>query len=153
MTAIPASYFTRLKVFKLLFPRDYEEFCAVDEVNNGVGAEKVIKWMFRIIVICSLIGSVLFAKWGINFKDSGFVDNTSFFSLSGQYYAYNEIDHVYYLPNRVNGFGETLDFPSYVMVLKDGREIDLYEYDEIKQYDPRLIDHLREKDVRIDIKE
>ena len=153
MTAFPASYFVRLKAYKLLFPRSYDKFCAVDDVNNGVGAEKLIKWLFRIIVICSLAGSVLFAKWGINFKDSGFVDNTSFFSLSGRYYSYDEIDHVYYLPSRVNGFGETLDFPSYVMVLKDGTKIDLYEYDEIEEYDPSLIDHLREKGVRIDIKE
>ena len=35
-------------------------------------------------------------------------------------------------------------------VLKDGKEIDLYEHGEISDYDPKLLDHLREKGVKIE---
>lgn len=150
LSAIAASYFTRFKFYKLLFRKDYERLRAADQVNNGKGADKLIKWMLRIIVVCSLVGTVLFTRWGLKFTDDGFVDNTDFFAVSGQYYEYEDIERVYYLPDRVNGFGETLDYPSYVLVLKGGREIDLYEYGETEEYEQKLIDHLREKGVRVD---
>lgn len=144
-----ASYFTRFWFYRKLFPKDYESFCAADQVNNGKGADKLIKWMLRIIVVCSLVGILLFTRWGIKFLDDGFVDNTKFFSLNGPYYEYEELDYVYYLPNRVNGFGETIGFPSYVLVFQDGREIDLYEYDDIEFYEKPLLAILEENGVRV----
>jgi len=149
ITSIAASYFARFRFYKLLFPKDYEKYRAADQVINGKGADKLIKGMLVILVICSLVGTLLFARFGVKFMDDGFVDNTHFFSVSGQYYPYEVIDHVYYLPSRVNGFGETLENPSYVIVLKAGREIDLYQYDEIENYEGALLDHLKEHGVPI----
>ena len=149
ITAIAASYFMRFRFYKRLFPKDYEKFCATDHINNGKGADKLIKGMLIVLLICSLVGTVLFAKCGVKFMEDGFVDNTKFFSVSGRYYSYEDVDHIYYLPSRVNGLGETLEYPSYVIVLEDGREIDLYQYDEIENYEGFLLDHLREHGVRI----
>ena len=106
--------------------------------------------MLVVLVICSLAGTVLFTRFGVNFLEDGFVDNTKFFSVSGQYYQYDDIERVYYMPNRVNGFGETIEYPSYVIVLKDGREIDLYEYDEIEKYEGPLLGHLKKKGVSVE---
>ena len=93
---------------------------------------------------------MLLAKWNINFLPDGFVDNSRFFSFKGEYYSYNEIERVYYKPDRVNDFGDTLDFPSYVIEIKNGKEIDLYEHGEISDYEKELIDFLNEKGVKID---
>ena len=150
LSAIAASYFTRFWFYKRLFPKDYEKFCATDQVNNGKGADQLIKGMLVVLVVCSLVGTVLFTRFGIKFLDDGFVDNTNFFSVRGQYYKYEDIERVYYMPNRVNGFGETIEYPSYVIVFKDGREIDLYAYDEIENYEEPLFEHLQKKGVRVE---
>ena len=144
------SYFTRFKFYKLLFPKDYERYCAIDQVQNGEGADKLMKGFLTVIVVCAVAGSILLAKWNVNFKEYGFVDNTKFLSLVGEYHDYEEIDRIYYKADRINGFGEKLDFPSYVIVLKNGKEIDLYEHDEIEEYKDTLIKTLKEKGVRID---
>ena len=152
LSAIPTSYFTRLWFYKRLFPKNYEKYCAIDQVNNGKGADNLIKGLLIVCVLCSLAGTVLFAKFGIKFMDDGFVDNSKFLSVSGQYYEYEDIERIYYMPSRVNEFGETIEYPSYVIVLKNGREIDLYEYDEVERYEEPLLAHLKEKGVRVEKK-
>lgn len=150
LSSIPASYFTSHRVYRLLFPKHYEQFLAANQVNNGKGSDKLIKGMLHVIVVCSLVGTVLFAGWGIRFREDGFVDNTDFFLPFGTHYEYADIERVYYKPDRVNAFGETLDFPSYVLVMKDGREIDFYEFDEIENYEGILTDYLAEKGVPVE---
>ena len=150
ITAIAASYFTRFKAYKLLFPKDFDRFQATDQIQNGTGSDKLMKGFLTVLIICSLIGCVLFAKWNINFGEYGFTDNSEFFSVSGEYYSYDEIDRIYYKEDRVNDFGDKLDFPSYVIVLKGGMEIDLYEHGEIEDYEDPLLEKLEEKGVRID---
>ena len=150
ITAIAASYFTRFKVYKFLFPKDFDRFQAADQIQNGAGSDKLMKGFLTVLIICSLIGCVLFAKWNINFGEYGFTDNSKFFSVSGEYHSYEDVDRIYYKADRVNDFGDTLDFPSYVIVLKNGQEIDLYEHGEIEEYEDTLIEQLKEKGVPIE---
>lgn len=149
ITAIAASYFTRFRFYKLFFPKDFERFSAMDHIHNGKGSDKLMRGFLIILVVASIAFAVLFTKWNINFLADGFVDNSKFLSVSGEHYDYTEIDHVYYKPDRINDFGDTLDFPSYVIVLKDGKEIDLYEFDEIESYEQTLLPFLRENGVKI----
>lgn len=150
LAAIAASYFLRFKAYKLLFPKDFERFAAADHIQNGVGGDKLMKGFLTVIAICGIAGAILLAKWNINFKPDGFIDNSKFLSLRGEYYEYDDVERIYYRPSRVNDFGETLDFPSYVLVLKDGKEIDFYELDEIEKYENELINFLREKGIAVD---
>jgi len=150
LTAIVVSYFTRFKAYKLLFKKDYETYCELDPIQNGAGADRLMKIFLAVIVVGCLASSVLFAKWNLNFLSDGFYDNTAFFSVKGTFYSYDEVQRVYYKPNRVNGFGETLDFPSYVLVLKNGKEIDFYEYDDINEYEDTLLEHLRKQGIVIE---
>lgn len=150
LTALVVSYFTRFKVYKLLFKKDYDKFCELDHIQNSAGADKLMKEFLAVIVAGCLACSVLFAKWNLNFLADGFYDNTDFFSANGTFYSYDEVQRVYYKPNRVNGFGETLEFPSYVLVLKNGEEIDFYEYDDIDEYEDTLLEHLRKQGVLIE---
>ncbi len=150
ITAIALSYFTRLKFYKFLHKKDFEAYSEMDHIQNGGGSDKTMKVFTALILAISLAGCLLLSRWNINFQQNGFVDNTNFFALKGEYYSYSEIERVYYLPERINGFGETLDFPSYVLVTKSGKELDFYELDEIERYENTLISFLEEKGVKIE---
>ena len=150
ITAIAVSYFTRFKFYKWLYKNDYEKYCETEFVQNGNGADKFMKGFLTVVVVASVAGCLLFSKWNLNFLPDGFTDNSKFFSLKGEYYAYSEIEKVYYKPDRVNGLDETLNFPSYVLVLKDKTEIDLYELGEISDYENKLVEYLRIQGVKIE---
>lgn len=150
ITAIAASYFTRFKFYNWLSKKDYEKYCEMDSVQNGGGADKLMKGFVAVISVIGVVGCVFLAKWNLNFLSDGFIDNSKFLSLQGNYYSYNEIERVYYKPDRVNDFGQTLDFPSYVLVLENSKEIDLYEYGEISDYENKLIKHFRDKGVKVE---
>ena len=150
VTAIALSYFTRLKFYKFLHRKDYEKYCEFDSIMNGAKADRLMRGFIRVIVLIGFIGCLLLSKWNLNFYEDGFRDNTKFFSFRGEYYSYSDIERVYYIPQRTNDFGDTLEYPSYVLVFKDGREIDFFDYDEIDNYEEELIEFMKEKGVRID---
>lgn len=148
-TAIAVSYFTRFKFYKLFNKKGYEKYLRVSSMQNGKGADRFMKGFTYIIFCVSIVISVLLCKWNINFAENGFTDNTDFFSLRGEYYSYEEIEKVYYLPQRTNDFGDVLDFPSYVMVV-DGKEIDFYDFADIVDYEEELLTFLQEKGIKIE---
>lgn len=150
ITAIAASYFTRIAIYKLVFKGKANKALELDYIQNGTGSDKLMKGFLVVLIAASLVACILLANHNVNFFDNGFEDNTRFFSTNGTYHSYQELEKVYYKPNRVNGFGETLDSPSYVLVLKNGKEIDLYEYDDIKNYEQIVIPLLESKGVRIE---
>lgn len=149
ITAIAVSYFTRFFFFKRLFKKDYGQYCEMEYITNVDGSNKLMKCFLTVVVVGSVVLLVLMSHWNLNFLQDGLVDNTEFFSLKGEYYSYNEVACVYYKPNRVNGFGETIDYPSYVLVLENGYEIDLYEHGDLSDYSGELLDFLREKGIEI----
>ena len=93
---------------------------------------------------------LLISKWNINFTKNGFIDNSNFFSVIGDAYSYRDVEKVYYKPSRINDFGDKLDFPSYVMVLKNGKEIDFYELDELERYEYELLKFLQKNGVKVE---
>lgn len=150
ITAIAVSYFTRFTFYKWIYKKDYEIMCERDAIQNNGGSDRLMKGFLRILILLSLALCVLLCKWNLNFLSDGFVDNTKFFSLRGEYHSYSQVERIYYKADRVNGLGETLDFPSYVLVLKNGKEIDFYEYDETERCEERLLDQLREKGIPVE---
>ncbi|MBO7520512.1 MAG: hypothetical protein J6T73_07020 [Clostridia bacterium] len=152
LSGIAASYFTRFWFYKLFFKKDYKHFSELDHIANGATSDKIMKFLLKVIAVCSLAGCVLLPNQNIKFSGDGFTDNTKLFTLAGEYHGYNEIKRIYYLPDRVNGFGETMGFPSYVMELKDGTQIDFYEYDEIENYETELFEVLEKKGIKIERK-
>ena len=148
VTAVCVSFFTRLFAARLLYRKDFEKLEEQDNIENG-GDNKVMKVFTAVIVTGCVAFTFLVAAWNLNFKTDGFIDNTKFFSLKGPFYSYDEIECVRYVPTRVNGYGETLENPSYALVLKNGREIDLYDYDAIENYETPLLDFLQKKGVKI----
>ncbi|MBQ6569021.1 MAG: hypothetical protein IJL87_02050 [Clostridia bacterium] len=153
ITGIAGSYFTRFWFYKLLFKKDHERYAEIDHITNGGKSDKIMKYFAGIIVTCCVVLCILLPNCNIKFKNDRFTDNTKLFSLAGKNYGYDEIDYIYYRPDRVDGFGDRLDFPSYVMVLKNGQEIDFYDYDEIENYETTLLDFLQTRGVKIIKKE
>lgn len=149
ITAIAGSYFTRYFFFKRLFKKDYAQYREIEGIQNVEAAHKLMKGFLTVIVVGCAALCILLANWNLKFLQDGVVDNTKFLSLRGEYCGYDEVAYVYYKPDRVNGYGETLDNPSYVIVLRDGREIDLYEHGDISDYSGELLDFLREKGIEI----
>lgn len=148
-TAIAVSYFTRFKFYKLFHKKDYEKYEKLSSMQNGKGADSFMKGFTYVIFCVSIVLSVLLCKWNINFTENGVIDNTKFLSLRGEYYTYEEIERIYYLPERTNDFGEVLEFPSYVMVA-DGKEIDFYEFADIEDYEKELLPFLEDKGIKIE---
>lgn len=150
ITAIALSYFTRFTFCRWFFGKRFDRYREMDYIQNGRSADKAMKRLLVFLAIVSMIGIVLMAKWNLNFLPDGFVDNSRFFSLRGEYHAYSEIEKVYYKPDRVNGLNQTIDFPSYVLVLRDGTEIDFYEHGEIDDYETELLTYLRDWGVTVE---
>lgn len=150
LAAIAASYFARFRIYKLLNKKKYKKYREMDYIQNGGGADRLMKGVLVACVTVGIVGCAILAKWNLNFLADGFVDNSKFLSVQGAYYPYSEVERVYYKPNRVNSFNETLDFPSYVIVLKDGAEIDLYDHGDISDYEQTLLKYLKEKGVKIE---
>ncbi|MCQ2449505.1 MAG: hypothetical protein MJ132_04885 [Clostridia bacterium] len=150
VTAIAVSYFTRFRFAKLFIKKDYEQLKEKDYVFNGGGADRFMKGFLAVVAVGAVAVTFFTATWNLNFKKNGFIDNRKFLSITGPYYSYEKIDHVEYVPNRKNGLGDTLKFPSYALVMKNGEKIDLYEYDEIESYEPVLINYLQKQGIKIE---
>lgn len=144
VTAIALSYFTMLRIYKWFFKRDFQKYCELYSIQNGGKADRFMKHFAGILCVIGVLGCILMVKWNVKFMPDGIIDNTRFLSVKGDYYSADEIQEVYYKPVRVNDFDETLDAPSYVIVLKNGKEIDLYEYGEIKDYESALLEILQD---------
>ena len=148
-TAIITCWFARFFFFKLLFPKEYTQYCEMENIQNTGGFHKLFKGMLVVIVAACVALCVLLANWNLKFKEDRFIDNTEFSSLSGIGYGYDEVEYVYFKPDRVNGLGETLPYSSYVLVLEDGREIDFYNLGRISDYSEELLNFFREKGIEI----
>ncbi len=149
LTAIAASWFTRFFFFRLLFKKDYPLYQEMETIQNLESSNKLMKGLLMVAVAGSIVFSVLLANYNLKFKQESFVDNTAFFSLTGQSYSYGDVEYVYYKPDRVNGLGETLAHPSYVIVFKNGHEIDLHRYGAFSDYSGKLLDLFQEKGIEI----
>lgn len=150
LSAIATSYFARFLFYRVMFPKQYETYRAADYVQNRKSDDKLMRGLLIVITVAAIVGSVFLSKWNVNFKQNGFVDNSELLSLKGTYYSYDEIDRVYYKPDRVNGFGKTIPYGSWVLKMRDGREIDLYELDAEEDYEDKLIPLLEDKGILVD---
>ncbi len=150
VTSIAASYFSRDIAYKVFFKRHFEKYKEIDSIVNSKGADGIMHVFLYLIIAASIVFCILLTKWNLNFKEDGFIDNSRFLSVSGTYYEYSDVEKVYYKKDRKNDFGATLDFPSYVLVLKDGREIDFYELDEIKNYEKTLLSLFERNGIKIE---
>ena len=149
LTAIVASWFVRFFLFKLLFRKDYEQYCEMESIQNLKGLNKLMGGFGILVVVACTAFCLLISGWNMNFARDGFTDNTTFFSVTGEYHPYSEVEYVYYKSDRINGLGETVAVPSYVIVLRDGKEIDLVGYGSVDDISRHLLPFFQEQGIRI----
>ncbi len=121
----------------------------MDAIQNSAKSDRLMKRFVFICFALSVAMMFLVVKWNLNFTDTGFIDNTKFFDVKGVFYEYDDIKEVYYKAERTNDFGDTLEYPSYVIVLKNGKEFDLYDFEDIEQTEEKLIPILSKKGITI----
>ncbi len=126
MTAIIHSCFTRNTVYKLLFRKKYNEIKALDEIENGGKIERVMSKLFQFIIAAGLVFSVLIANANIAFYEEYFKDNLDLLSINGTSYNYHDVYCVYKADGIINDFGQVVNNPTYVILLKGGEQINLY---------------------------
>lgn len=143
ITSIALSYFTRKKFFKLVDRKHYETYAEQTDIQNGESSDKIMKGMLFVIFAASVIGCGLISKWNLNFMYDGFVDNSAFWSLKGEYYSYDDIEKVY-SDDSVNK-----NLPYYIIKLKSGDEIYVSKLNYTEDTD-RALDFLEEKGVTVE---
>jgi hypothetical protein len=147
--SIAFSYNIRHWIYRRIFRRSADLNLRLDAMSNGPGTDRFMQVFFRIVLIGS-VGMVLFlAKSNIRFYEQGFMAQPAFLAMAGEYYPYQQVDHIAYQATRVNGFGDTLDSPSYVIYLRDGQQIDLFDYDSVENTKKHILPILRQADVAV----
>ena len=132
LTAIPLSFFIRKPIYRILFWRrgQYRRVIENDSITVTSTTKSFIKGMFYVILTLSIVFIALMANTGIAFTEIGVIDKSGLFTLHGTLYYWYDIDSVWEIEGRVNGYGEWLDAPSYVILTDSGEKIDLYEFTE-----------------------
>lgn len=149
LMGICSGYYSRHFVYRLLFKKSYEKQQRLDHIENGPGSDRLMKVFFTLLLIGGMFFTLLMVKWNVKLLPNGIVDNSAFFSLKETYYRYKEVDKVYYKPNRIID-DEPVDFSSYVIALKNGEQIDLYDFvPEEKDYD-EFLSLIRKKGVPVE---
>ena len=140
----------RLSTFKLLFKKDYEQMLEIDREQNTPGDNKFFKGLTVFIIFFCLLSVMLVVKSNIKFEKDGFIDNTGY-SLKWNYYPYAEVQKVYYKPTRTDKLGEVEESPSYVIVIKSGKEIDLYGSEDVLKSREYLVPILKGKGIQVPV--
>jgi len=147
ITSIVPSYFSRKLLYRIFFRKNYRKKLEYDALFNGKSEAKLMKVFAYIIFLASLTVTALLASTGISFYSNRFVDKSNFFDIKGTSYSYDSLDSVWLIKGRYNGFNEWLDNPSYVLVLKDGKTIDLYDFTEHSDSEKKIIPILKKQNI------
>ena len=153
VTAIALSFFARRFVIRLLFRKRAAELLESDSMMFSRGVQRFMKGFLYVMYISCFFGLLLYVNSNIAFSEAGFTDSRGMFSAQSEYHPYTDIDRIYYRPDRVNGFGDTIPFDSYVLVLRDGKEIDLYELCETSYAVEKVLPLLEDKGVSVPAKQ
>lgn len=142
LTAIPLSFFIRKPIYRVLFWRrkQYRRVIENDNITVTSATKSFIKGMFYVILTLSIVFIALMANTGIAFTEIGVIDKSGLFTLYGTLYYWYDIDSVWEIEGRVNGYGKLLDAPSYVILTESGEKIDLYEFAEHEDMEKDVLD-------------
>lgn len=118
ISSIAYSYFSRKKIYKLLYKKTYEKRLEIDDMENSPQTTRFMQKFYIFIVILSLLFVFLLTNNQIVFYDNGFVDRSDFFDIIGTYYRYEDIKEITYYKTQENGFKEIINEGTYVIELE-----------------------------------
>ncbi|MDR1563642.1 MAG: hypothetical protein LBS74_01640 [Oscillospiraceae bacterium] len=140
-------YFLSKPFYKLFFKKNYEKLAALDNATRSPATDKAMRIIIGIILVGSVIFLGLTAHQNVKLTKEGLQDNSSFWSLKGDFYSYEEIDRAIYRDKTPTSYGDWMDVPSYVIHLKNGKVLDFYNFETTKQ---QFLDSLQKHGVLIE---
>jgi len=140
-------YFNSKRFYKLFFRKNHQRLIELDNAVNSRSTRQFMKGLTFILIIGSIVFLALTVHQNIKMTETGIYDNTNFWSVRGDYYSYDEIDKVYYRAQTPNGYGDMLDMPSYVILFKNGNELDPYR---LNTCDEKFLNTLQDKNIFVE---
>lgn len=139
----------RKQLMKLLFPKRAERMIERDEVVNGKGVNKLAA-IFLAAVIGFTIGAFIMICLPAVRVYSDKLDTASDESVfKREEYRFSDIAEICHISARYNVYGERIERPSYVLVMKDGRKLDLDGNTSEKRTEEELLPLLSEYSIPI----
>jgi hypothetical protein len=129
LMGIPMIYFKSKVFYKLFFKRNYQKLITLENAVYSRSTHRYIKFLTSVLFAGSFIFLLLTVHQNIKLIQNGFYDNTDFWSMYGSYYRYEEVNQLQYRKESPDGHGGTFPYPSYVIQLKNGKEVDLSDLD------------------------
>lgn len=149
ITAIINSYFVRKIVYKLFFKKSYKKIIALDEIENSEKVEATMSKLFQFTIAFGIVFSLLAANTNIALYEGKFNNNLEFLSIKGEDISYTDVECVYKAGGIVNDLGYVVNNPTYVIVLKDGRQINLYYYMEFEDIKKNIVPIFEKNNIEI----
>lgn len=141
LAALPAMFgavFFRRKLIKLLFPRSGRAMIERDRAASGALTERLSRGGF---IICFALAIIIFPMMFLPalriYEDR--LDASSKSSVfTRETYRFEDIGEICHISARYNDYGDRIERPSYVLVMKDGRQLDLDSGTSDKQAEEEL---------------
>ena len=140
-------YFHSKKFYRLFFRKRHQKLVALDQAARSPRSHKFMKLMRTGVLVGSVIFLFLTVHQNIKLTQDGFYDNINFWDVQGAYYQYEDVARLRYREQTPSGYDFTMDFPSYVIELKDGREIDPCQFGTCEE---TFLNVFREKGVPVE---
>ncbi len=110
--------------YKIFYRKDYDKLMAVEKASFNPATHKFMKGLAAIVFLGCLVYLFFEAHRNLKLTEDGILDNTRFWGIKGSFYTYDEVEKVY----RIKGDEAKGYVSPYVLRLKGGREIELYEF-------------------------
>jgi len=138
----------RKPIMKLVEGKKAKEKIELDEMVNSKGVNIFANIAFVVFALFSLVGTIMVPSESVLFYEDRFkyCEETPY--VFEECY-YSEIDSVYHIDARYNDFGDRIDNSSYVVVMKDGKQIDFYATADDKEVEKKAIPLFKEKNIKI----
>lgn len=134
-------------LYKIFHKKNYQEIITLDSALDSRSYSQFMKWFTRIIIVCSVFFLALTVHQNIKLTDTGFYDNSEFWSINGKYYSYDEVSRLSYREQTTTEYSFMMDIPSYVIILKNGDEIDPYRFNSC---DEKFLNVFRDKGIFVE---
>lgn len=138
----------RKTIAKLVEGKKAKQSIELDEMVNSKGVNIFANIVFVISAIFGLAMSIFIPSESVLFYEDRFkyCEETPY--VFEECY-YSEIDSVYHIDARYNDFGDRIDLSSYVVIMKNGKQIDFYGYTTDKNAEKTAIPLFKEKNIKI----
>lgn len=123
--AIFGAIFFRKKLMKLLFPKSGAAMIERDAAANGPFTDKLAGGAFFASLGFTIAVFALICFPAIRVYENRLDASSEGNVVNRETYMFEDIGEICHISARYNDYGERIERPSYVLIMKDGRQLDL----------------------------